>query len=136
MVTGFLIGLGVVVFTRWLPQPVGSIVFLAAGTIHFILGSRCAARMGGMTRMSVGYAVAALTAGVLAGLELSGLPLRSQPLWWAFVALVPMLLAVLLIHLESKADPLRYARWSTHWDHAGLLDRFLFRQPPNLGDPA
>lgn len=130
----FLAGFAGLLLATLAPQPMGSIVFFGLAMVHFGIGSRVARRRADMRYLSAGFAVVAGVSAIVVGGELAGYSLRSLSLMWSALTVLVLCAGTWLIHLERKTNPLRWARWSTHWEHAGIVNRLTFRQAPDLRD--
>lgn len=131
---GVLVGIASLVCFRWLPQPIGAVVFWGATAIQLGIGARVCWRRTGLPFASAAMANGAMLAACLVILAFMGQPFPNlAPASWVLFG-SGALMGPIFLWIESRVHQTKWAEWRRHMENKGVWDVLMFRHLPHLRD--
>jgi len=129
---GVLVGIAVVVFTKLMPQPLGSIVLWALISAQLSWGAVNCWRRTGLPFATAAMITAALLSTCLLTLAVIGRPYPTWPpeAWVLFAGVA--LLGPLFLFIESRVNRTKWKEWAHHMEQQTVWDIAIGRHFPQL----
>ncbi len=129
---GVVIGIGSVVFTRLMPQPMGSIIYWGFFSVQLSCGAVTCWR-----RTGLAFASAAMVNGAVMSICLVVLAAMGHPFpdlgpasWVLFCG--GAVVGPLFLLIESRVNRLKWQQWARHMEHRNVCDILTGRHIPQL----
>jgi hypothetical protein len=131
---GALIGVASFVFTKLLPQPIGSVILWAFFCAQLSWGAAICWRRTGLPFVSAAMVTSAIMSRCLAVLAAMGHPFPTWPpeswvLYAGGAALGP-----LFLFIESRVNRAKWEQWAHHMERQTVWDIVIGRHIPELRD--
>ena len=129
---GMIIGVAFFVFTRLLPQPLGSIVYWGLLSVQLAWGAVLTWRRTALPFATAGLVTGAATATSLVVLAAIGHPYPNEmPQSWLLLS-GGFIVAPLFLLIESRVNPAKWKQWAQHMENKSAWDIVTGRHIPQL----
>ena len=129
---GVTIGIGFVVFTRLMPQPLGSLIYWSFFSVQLSWGAMTCWRRTGLPFATAAMVTGAAMSACLAVLAAMGHPFQAlaPESWVLFVG--GTVLGPLFLLIESRANRVKWQQWGRYMENKSFWDIVTGRHIPEL----
>ena len=131
---GAFLGIAFFVFTKLVPQPIGSVILWTLFTVQLSWGALMCWRRTGLPFVTAAQIAGAIISASLVVLAVIGHP---YPAWsvesWVLFAAAALLGPVFLL-IESRVNRVKWQQWAHHMERQTVWDIVTARHIPQLRD--